>query len=274
MFRNVITAIGVSVLLLGTTFAANDAAKVLFYNPNTGASSGVNSGDVQIAPDGESGGEHTASGGSGDTAYSGISNYYDRLANPGIAYHIELLRPGSNVVKQVSDRRVFRSGEKIRIRVYPNSNGSLHVLHTGSSGNQKLLPVSSGGEASINAGKGYVIPSNQGWLRFDETKGTERIKLVLTPSYNPVEQEADLSMQQVAALYDRASSSKNLVTYTQDGEKDLVVEGANVSRPVNRVVNSEGSYMRVSEDVAASPGSYAVNTAGEPVAIEVKLKHQ
>ncbi|MCI5159971.1 MAG: hypothetical protein D3906_16405, partial [Candidatus Electrothrix sp. AUS1_2] len=145
-------------------------------------------------------------------AYTGISNYYDRLKNPGMHYWIELARPGSSVIQQVNDRRVFRTDEKIRIHLNTNAPGTVLVHHTGSSGRNKTFPV------DMRGGQEYVIPSATGWLRFDYNKGFERIELIFIPGGGG-QAHIGASGAEFNRLYDNYSQSKSLITSVVDGEK-------------------------------------------------------
>jgi len=277
-----------ALLSLGSA-QAQSSAKALFYN-----------GNVVQAPGGGQGGQfNPASGGSGGSggagqAYTGISNYYDRLKNPGMHYWIELARPGSSVIQQVNDRRVFRTDEKIRIHLNTNAPGTVLVHHTGSSGRNKTFPV------DMKGGQEYVIPSASGWLRFDYNKGFELIELIFIPGGGG-QAHIGASGAEFNRLYDNYSQSKSLVASVIDGTKDLVFEGRMGGMGGNNykdlvLEGTGGNYNNPpdygagtdsygygpgpdqnnygSDPFADGPGVYAVNTAGEPVTMEIKLKHQ
>ena len=259
---------------------AQSGAKALFYN-----------GNIVQAPGGGQGGQfNPASGGSGGAgqAYTGISNYYDRLSNPGMHYWIELASPGSGVVKRVNDRNVFRTGQKIRIHLSTNTSGTVLVNHIGSSGLNKIFPV------TMKGGQEYVIPSASGWLRFDHNKGIETIRLVLIPG-GAGQAHVGASGARFNQLYDTYSQSKSLVASVINGTKDLVLEetmGGMGGQYKDLVLEGTGGQynnpgygygQNNSPDYDGygqgggydnDPGGYAVNTAGEPVAMEIKLRHQ
>lgn len=256
--------------------AQAQSAKALFHN-----------GNVVQAPGGGQGGQfNPASGGSGGhggsgQAYTGITDYYGKLNNPGMHYWIELARPGSSVVRQVSDRNVFRTGEKIRIHLNPNTSGTVVVNHTGSSGRDKTFPV------AMKGGQEYVIPSASGWLRFDHNKGIETIRLLLIPG-GAGQDHVGASGARFNQLYDTYSQSKSLIESVVDGTKDLVFEGRTGGNYKDLVLEGTGGNYTPPEygyeqqwgghndpdPYPDGPGGYAVNTAGEPVALEIKLKHQ
>ncbi|MCI5217620.1 MAG: hypothetical protein D3914_00130 [Candidatus Electrothrix sp. LOE2] len=200
-------------------------------------------------------------------------------------YWIELARPGSSVIQQVNDRRVFRTGEKIRIHLNTNAPGTVIVHHTGSSGRNKTFPV------DMKGGQEYVIPSASGWLRFDYNKGFERIELIFIPGEGG-QAHIGASGAEFNRLYDNYSQSKSLIASVVDGTKDLVFEGrmggmgGHHYKDLVLEGGGGGNYNygpgpdqnnyepSPSDPYTNGPGVYAVNTAGEPVTMEIKLKHQ
>lgn len=236
-------------------------AKVLFHGPGGVSIVTPETGDTTHKPDANSGG-----------AYSTISNYYEKLKNPALHVWMELKKPGSNYVKRVNDRHVFKSGNEIRIHVTGNTSGRLYVMHHGSTGTQKLLPVSAGGN-SISSGDSYVIPSNGGWLKFDNNPGIETVKLVLAPSNETGSSLPEASMQDVLAMYDQFSTSKGLVETVEGGEKDLLVSGGWRNQGMSVTPRSQGGAVQTVQ-APSDPGRYVGNTDGEPVTMELKLRHQ
>jgi hypothetical protein len=123
-------------------------------------------------------------------------------------------------------------------------------------------------------GKQYVIPSANGWLRFDHNKGTETIRLVLIPG-RAGQAHVGASGAEFNRLYDGYSQSKSLIESVVDGTKDLVLEGASGTYTAPKLtINREGNGGSGGRKVYNDPGRYVVNTAGESVAMEIKLKHQ
>ena len=231
----VLAVCALSVLLIGASVNAKEVAgaKALFYDPTA-------SGTVEHSGTGSPGGGFTpsvtTSGGNSGSA-SPVSNYYDTL-NPGVMYWIELVRPGGTL-KRVSNDRVFRSGDRIRIHVTTNSDGYLHIMHSGSTGNAKVIPVSNAPRGEVKMGTDNTVPSNGGWLRFDNNPGEETIKLV----FASVKSSSDVvsAMQKVSyehsgnttdqlfAIYNQYQGSSSMIRQVQSGSKDLIAEGANVS---------------------------------------------
>jgi hypothetical protein len=92
-----------------------------------------------------------------------------------------LKREGSESV-EVGSNEVFRSGDRIRLRVEVNGSGYLYIIHRGSSGVWKPLFPSAevaGGDNRVEKGKPYEIPPGYVFT-FDEQPGEERLFIVLS----------------------------------------------------------------------------------------------
>ena len=273
----VIAAFAGSVLLgQGAVAGENAEARDLFYQPGSNTSKAMfGDGRVRINPDTKPGQDLTPEnlGGLG-----GLTDYYEKLDNPGVMYYIELRRRGSSNVKRVSGSRVFKTGDRIRIHIVTNGDGYLHALHKGTTGRNQLIPVSAGGR--VRGGNETVIPSS-GWLLFDHNKGTEKVDLVFASHARaadagmiPTHMNASV-INVVQSTIDRYSTSKDLVSYTQEGEKDLIVEGGGpyaVSAGGMSGIGRPGYTASV--QTIGAPGTYSVNTGGAPVVVKVLLKHQ
>jgi hypothetical protein len=109
------------------------------------------------------------------------ATYSSEPAYPlGLRYSI-LKREGGEST-EVGPGTVFRSGDRIRLRVEANADGYLYIVHRGSSGVWKPLFPSSevaGGSNRIERGKSYEIPSGYVFT-FDEQPGEEKLFIVLS----------------------------------------------------------------------------------------------
>jgi hypothetical protein len=109
------------------------------------------------------------------------ATYSNQPAYPlGLRYSI-LKREGGEST-EVGPGSVFRSGDRIRLRVEANADGYLYIVHRGSSGVWKPLFPSSevaGGSNKIEKGKSYEIPSGYVFT-FDEQPGEEKLFIVLS----------------------------------------------------------------------------------------------
>lgn len=265
-----------ALMVLGQTAGAggNEAQK-LFYQPGDGTKAlfGSDGGAVQ-SPETGAGQEYTSEniGGLG-----GVTNYYEKLNNPGVMHYIELVQPGSSNVKRVSSRHIFRTGDRIRVHVTSNGDGYLHAVHRGSSGSGKMLPISHGGR--VSTGYDVVIPSDGGWLRFDDKKGVEEIDLLFAS--HPTAAQDGLVPTGDAELVARVEhsieiygASKDLIVYDKEGTKDLVVEGSRPQTSPTPASNIRHAGYSADEEALSAPASYAVNTAGAPVVVKIRLRHQ
>ncbi len=212
-------------------------AKALFYDPGA-AGTVQHSGSSGSGPGGAFNSRVSREGGDG-ASVNPISNYYDNL-NPGVMYWIELIRPGGGITR-VSNDRVFRTGDQIRIHISTNSDGYMHVMHRGSTGAAQILPVSGSPNGEVAIGADYVVPSNGGFLRFDSNPGQENLKLVfasvkssndvLSSMKRVVVREASSVPAQLVALANQYGNSPNRAVYTESGGKDLVMVGYNAPPP-------------------------------------------
>jgi len=250
---------------------AQTGAKSLFYDPNA-------SGTVQMSNTGSPGGDGfrpsvTRPGAGGSSSASPVSNYYDNL-NPGVMYWIELIRPGSGYVRRVSNDRVFRTGDRIRIHVTVNANGYLQSLHTGSTGAGRTLPVSNTRNGEVRMGADHVIPSNGGWLRFDNNPGQEKIKLifaaanssddVLSTMRGVAVQSASTVSDQLVAVYNQYSNSQYTVRQVQTGSKNLIPVGHDQPAPsgyAQPARPAQGGYAQGGYAQPARPATGRICTA-------------
>ncbi len=130
--------------------------------------------------------------------------YFEQLNAPaqtinvGVKYWIELKRNGR--VYTVDNLNIFRSGDRIRLHLLPNTNGFAYIIQLkGSSGRQSVLFPPSGKTVSnkILAGKSCILPSS-GYLVFDKNPGDETIRLAIAK--HPIDAAALLSDQRKAPV--------------------------------------------------------------------------
>ena len=91
----------------------------------------------------------------------------------------ELLTPTERGLMPVSPDRVFRTGERFRLRVRPNQPGSVYVILRGSEGERKILFPPPGIPIAVNwleRGEERVLPDD-GWFGFDAAPGVEDLFL-------------------------------------------------------------------------------------------------
>lgn len=175
------------------------------------------------------------------------------LRPKGLSYWIELVDVSGGPGVQVTDSRVFKSGERIRLHFRSNAEGRISIVQIGSSGTSSMLfpdPAKGLSNNVLHANQDVVLPSAAHWFRFDGNKGTERLLVFFAGTQQELDATfpARRSMDPVAtvALLNSAKAAS--------GSKDLLIETETQS---------------VSEI-----GTYAVNVAGNPIVLEIELKHE
>lgn len=98
----------------------------------------------------------------------------------GVRYSI--LKRAGGESEEVAPDTVFRSGDRIRLRVETNDSGYLYIINRGSSGNWKPLfpsPEIAGGDNRVEKGRPHEIPSGYVFT-FDEQPGEEKLFIVFS----------------------------------------------------------------------------------------------
>lgn len=171
----------------------------------------------------------------------------------GLSYWIELITKAGKHGVHVTDARTFRSGERIRLHFRGNANGRIVIVQLGTSGSSSVLfPDPDKGLAGneVRANRDHVLPSAGHWFRFDESAGTE--KLLVLFARNQEELDRAFPTQRVM---DRAATLTLLRAIQRSrGSKDLLIE----------------KETREPSEI----GDYAVNVAGQPIALELALMHR
>jgi hypothetical protein len=160
----------------------------------------------------------------------------------GLRYSI-LKREGADSVEAAADS-VFRSGDRIRLRVEVSGSGYLYIIHRGSSGVWKpLFPAAetAGGDNRVERGRTYEIPAGYVFT-FDEQPGEEKLFIVFSrqPEANLDELIYSLtSGQKPADAAPKVLLAQNMVNI-QDGmiermrnvySRDLIIEKVDESSP-------------------------------------------
>lgn len=138
------------------------------------ATTEINSGDLESSSDAISTGNSAAT-------QTVPASYSSEDAVPlGLRYSI-LKRENTGPI-EVDPNTVFRSGDRIRLRVDVNTGGYLYVINRGSSGNWDFLFPSAkiaNGDNRVQKGTQYEIPPGLVFT-FDEQPGTERLFIVFS----------------------------------------------------------------------------------------------
>jgi hypothetical protein len=253
----------IAVLLLSGIAKGDQApipgAKELFYDP---AGDNLSSGSPVTKPTHKAGGKQLG----GTPTVQGVSARADssarrsvqKVLNPGnqkilgLSYWIELEGPKGQPGTQVTNQRIFRSGERIRLHFRSNAEGQIALLQLGSSGNSSFLfPDAEKGltDTSLGADQDRILPDASSWFTFDNHPGTERLLAVFAKS------KADVDSLSVGPAMDSKATERMLQTAQKErGSKDLIIETETRN--------------------AAEIGTYGVTRSGKPVILEIELKHE
>jgi hypothetical protein len=256
----------VVVALLGLAWSAALAAsqepvsgaKELFYDP-VGASATRLSPDAPAKPSPAAG---TAQPGRPPARRDGKNRRVVNLpATPearssqtalGLSYWIELASADGSSGTQVTERHVFRSGDRIRLHFRSNADGNIALIQLGSSGTSQVLfpdPANGLADGGLAADQDKILPNDSAWFRFDEKPGTERLVVLFARSRRELDSfplRSNLDEQETKSLVQNVQHVK--------GSKDLFIE----------------TETKTSGEV----GTYGVNVSGKPVVLEIVLEHR
>jgi hypothetical protein len=97
----------------------------------------------------------------------------------GILYSFEMMTEECGL-KEVSEKYVFRSGDRFHLRVTANSDGYLYVFNRSAGGDiDRLLPRKISQPMRIHRFSEYMLP-REGWFRLDKAKGPEEIFVMVS----------------------------------------------------------------------------------------------
>jgi Domain of unknown function (DUF4384) len=196
----------------------------------------------------------------------------------GLRYSL-LKREGSESV-EVDPGSIFRSGDKIRLRIDVNTAGYLYIINRGSSGNwNPLFPSAkiANGDNRVQKGTQYEIPSGYVFT-FDEQPGTERLFIVF--SRQPVSDLEEL-------IYSLSDGQKPKTSPRPDASKILLAQANIQDGMIDRLRNIYSRDLiieKVDETKAPSPSApanekavYVVNpsrSADSRLVADVALIHK
>lgn len=202
-------ALAIALLLCGFLKAGEEqpGAKAMFGNPATGE---VSTGRAIIRVD-------------------------DEPRPTGIRFWIEL-----DGVGPVTTRRVFRTGDRIRIHIRSNADGYLSLWSLDTAGRGQVIFPPSGQDNKVKAYADYVMP---GYIKFIPPAEDERLLVFFSRNKGDVPPPTGTAAD--ADAVDR--------TLGPTGARALVYEAE--------------------ENNPAEVGEYIVNKDGGPVAKEMRLRH-
>lgn len=214
---------------------------------------------------------------------------YAPSARPlGLRYSI-LKYAGDQEYMEVDPDLVFRSGDRIRLRLQVNDPAYLYIVMKGSSGNWRVLfpsPEYDSGSNRVLPGRDYDIPSRTRFV-FDETPGEEKLFFVL--SRQP---ENDLDKliyeldQQAAPAAPAAVPSTTRPVKTMMAMNTINVSDDLVGRLRGKVIARDLVFEKVDEKTAPPAASgapakekavYVVNPntgADSRLVVDLSLRHR
>ncbi len=169
----------------------------------------------------------------------------------GLSYWIELVGQDGKG-QQVTENRIFKSGERIRLHFRTNGDGNIALIQLGSSGTSSVLfpdPAKGLGDSRITAGEDRILPTDSAWFRFDDTQGTEKVLVLF------------------------AKSPEELDTFSIRPTMDATATMA-VLRTADGIRGSKDLILETETEKVSEIGTYGVNLAGKPVVMEIQLRHQ
>lgn len=136
---------------------------------------------------------------------------------PGTKLTIELLRNGR--LSFVNPSFIFKSGDKIRLRLETNFEGYVTVLNLGTSGKINLLYPVEGLNNFVTPTSTFQIPQGEGWILFDKQPGAEIVSLIM--SEDELVGITDLTHN---SAYFNNKSDKDLLTQTSANDHYAVFQ--------------------------------------------------
>ena len=185
----------------------------------------------------------------------------------GVAYTI-FKEVGDGTTVKVSPKTIFKSGDRIKVQVTPNTSGYLKVLNVDPLGNSSVLSMQ-----NVQAGGAVNIPSN-GFLKFVGNKGVEELIFILSTKSLPVLEQT--SAQQIITFVGSCSSqprTRALVIDDVGGNEFNVLnsDGTCASRPKNS--NTRALVVDVQENTGYGVVPSKTLTDGQVLTLKIRLRH-
>lgn len=207
----------------------------------------------------------------------------------GLRYSI-LKYAGDEQYMEVDPDLIFRSGDRIRLRVQVNDPAYLYIVMKGSSGNWRVLfpsPEYDSGSNRVLPGRDYDIPSRTRFV-FDETPGEEKLFFVLSRQAEDDLDKLIYDLDQAAptGAAPAASPGKTQPVKTMMAMNSINVSDDLVGRLRGRVMARDLVFEKVDEKTvpptstgapAREKAIYVVNPdtgADSRLVVDVSLKHR
>jgi hypothetical protein len=185
--------------------------------------------------------------------------------NTGLCYYLELKR-GDAAPRRCTNKTVFYSGDKIRIKLKSNVDAYAYIVELqGSEGDKEVLfPGEDLGSNKLKAGSWMTLPrgtdGNSAWMKFDKHPGTEVIRMMI--SRKKIDPDA--------------SSGGSSVVISSEGE-DKVPDGTLVSITVGKGAKVSTGSRNLTVEQDAPPEKQETTVVGKPdkvLAVDMALTHK
>lgn len=192
----------------------------------------------------------------------------------GLRYSVMQVGDGGRLY-EVDPDRVFRAGDRIKVKITPNTSGYLYIVHQGSSGNWDVLFPSARtrqGNNAVGRMETVMIPDGDEYdFAFDNKPGSERLFVVLSTV-----PEADLD----ALIYSIRGGSASKGERVMLASNSVTIPASGIDRFRTGLVARDLRVERRPQVSAAQreEAVYVVNASqtgdNKRVVAEIVLKHQ
>jgi hypothetical protein len=171
----------------------------------------------------------------------------------GLRYSI--LQSFGDAWEEVSPTKEFRTGDRIRLRIEPNTDGFFYMMLRGTSGTWKLIYPRTDEVNKGWSGEPLFFPLGGRYV-FDDQPGTERLYVVFSKTPRP---EWVAAAGSASTPISSEELLQRLKEYEAKPETEMVGKEMSVSSPAS---SEHALYM-------VQPGS----EAGRPLVLEIQLRH-
>jgi hypothetical protein len=185
----------------------------------------------------------------------------------GVSYTIFKQLDNGSVTK-TSPKTTFKTGDRIRVQLVPNTSGYLKVLNIDPKGNSSLLIAQ-----VVQAGEPVSVPTN-GYLKFVGSKGIEELVFILSGGSGPAFEQQ--TAQQIGSMLSFCSSqhrTRALVIDDREGNEFNVLnaDGTCSTKPKN--TNTRALVVDVEDNTGYGVVPKKTLQDGQVLSLKIKLRH-
>jgi hypothetical protein len=203
---------------------------------------------------------------------------------------IQVLKEVNGAWKLVDQKEEFKAGDKVRVQFWSNLKGYIYFVNIPPKANQRVLY-----SQEIEKDRDYTLPGRKAnkelWFEFDNEKGTEVLKLVMSPSPIKVFDEAlkksdgELGESVFSVTDELAAGSQGGQGGKPKYEEVAIVRPKSSGCPQSRDINlrcrsvgfeppdpksGKGAVVVAIPDDKSSSGKLGKD---EAIVVEIRLKH-